>query len=147
VGAKEEVYGLLDSLKIPYQVTNHKAVFTVEQGKNLYFAGVEDICKNLFLRDDKGKRYFLVVMVQDKKADLKEIQSQLDCRRLSFASRERLMKYLGLKAGEVTPFGILNDAQKAVEIVFDSDLVGAARLGVHPNDNTATVWISFENLK
>lgn len=75
--------------------------------------------KNLFLRDAKGKRHFLVVLDKDKRADLKALQEQLSCSKLSFASEERLKKHLGLSRGSVTPLGILNDAQGMVELVFD----------------------------
>ena len=84
--------------------------------------------KNLFLRDAKGKRHFLVVLDKDKRADLKALQEQLSCSKLSFASEERLKKHLGLSRGSVTPLGILNDAQGMVELVFDRDLIGRRRL-------------------
>ena len=88
-----------------------------------------------------------MVLDKDKRADLKALQEQLSCSKLSFASEERLKKHLGLSRGSVTPLGILNDAQGMVELVFDRDLIGRRRLGVHPNENTATIWISFDNLK
>jgi Ala-tRNA(Pro) deacylase len=66
---------------------------------------------------------------------------------LTFASEERLFKYLQLRKGEVTPLGIINDLDALVEVVLDKDLIGKNKLGVHPNDNTATVWISFDDLK
>ena len=88
-----------------------------------------------------------MVLDKDKRADLRTLQEQLGCTKLSFASEERLEKYLSLSKGAVTPLGILNDSQGAVELVFDRDLAGRQRLGVHPNENTATLWISFENLK
>lgn len=106
-----------------------------------------DGCKNLFLRDDKGRRHFLLVLPKDKTADLKDIQKQLGCSRLGFASEERLYKYLGLHKGEVTPLGIINDTGADVEVVIDQDLVGKNKLGVHPNDNTASVWLAFDSLK
>lgn len=105
------------------------------------------VCKNLFLRDEKGKRHFLVVLDKDKKADLKSIQKQQGSTKLSFASAKRLDKYLKLEKGEVTPLGVINDVDASVEVVFDDDLIEKTRLGVHPNTNTATVWISFEDLK
>ena len=102
--------------------------------------------KNLFLCDHKGARHFLVVLPKDKQADMKSIGGQLGCSRLSFASEERLERYLKLLKGSVSPLGILNDADNCVEVVFDKDLIGSKRLGVHPNDNTATVWMSFDAL-
>ena len=144
---KEKVYEKLNKLNIAYEVTDHPAVYTIEEMDDLGITEKGDVCKNLFLRDEKGKRHFLVVLEKDKKADLKNIQKQLGCTRLSFASAERLDKYLKLEKGEVTPLGVINDKDCAVEVVFDNDLKGKTRLGVHPNDNTATVWISFEDVK
>lgn len=144
---KEKVFKVLNALNIEYKVINHPAAFTVEEMDNLNIIQYGDGCKNLFLRDAKGKRHFLVVLDKDKKADLKSIQEQLGCTRLGFASEERLFKYLHLHKGEVTPLGIINDHEALVEVVFDKDLVGKNKLGVHPNVNTATVWISFDALK
>jgi len=144
---QEKVFEMLNALDIEYQVMNHPAVFTIEDMDNLNITQYGNVCKNLFLRDAKGKRHFLVVLDKDKKADLKNIQKQLGCTRLSFASVERLFKYLHLQKGEVTPLGIINDLNAFVEVVLDNDLPGKNKLGFHPNDNTATVWISFDALK
>ena len=144
---QEKVFKVLNALNIEYQLINHPAAFTVEDMDKLDMNQYGDVCKNLFLRDDKGKRHFLVVMNKDKKADLTSIQEQLGCTRLGFASEARLFKYLQLHKGEVTPLGIINDSGAVVEVVLDNDLVGKNKLGVHPNDNTATVWISFDALK
>ena len=144
---QKAVTDALDSLDIDYEITEHPPVYTIDEMKNLGITHKGDVVKNLFLRDAKGKRHFLVVLDKDKRADLKAIQEQLSCSKLSFASEERLKKHLGLSRGSVTPLGILNDAQGMVELVFDRDLIGRRRLGVHPNENTATIWISFDNLK
>ena len=79
--------------------------------------------------------------------DLKAIRDQLGSTALSFGSEERLMRCLKLTKGAVSPLGILNDAEHAVEVVVDRALVGAERLGVHPNDNTATLWLSYDGLR
>jgi len=144
---QEKVLKMLNALNIEYHMINHPAVFTVEDMSNLNITQYGDVCKNLFLSDAKGKRHFLVVLDKDKKADLKSIQKQLGCTRLSFVSEERLSKYLHLQKGEVTPLGIINDPDALVEVVLDNDLAGKNKLGFHPNDNTATVWISFDALK
>lgn len=144
---QKKVFEMLNALDIEYQIMYHQAVFTVEGMDDLRITQYGDICKNLFLRDAKGERHFLVVLDKDKKADLKSIQEQLGCTRLSFASEKRLHRYLQIHKGEVTPLAIINDFEAIVEVVLDNDLVGKNKLGFHPNDNTATVWISFEALK
>lgn len=144
---KRIVYELLDSLQIAYKVVEHPAVYTIEEMNAIEnFPDVRYVAKNLFLRDEKGRRHFLVVLDQEKKADLKAIRHQLGTSNLSFASEERLMKYLKLTKGAVTPFGVINDEANCVEVVFDRDLIGRDIIGVHPNDNTATVLLSYADL-
>lgn len=145
----EEVLKKLNELQIQYDMVEHIPVYTIEEMENLgpdYFKGAH-ICKNLFLRDAKGKRHFLVIIGQDKKADIKSLETQIGCTRLSFASPERLDKYLKLQKGSVTPFGLINDTEKQVEVVIDKDLKKEKKLGFHPNINTATVLITFNDLE
>lgn len=144
---QQMVYQKLIDLKIEYSVTQHEAVYTIEEMDAAGISSQGDVVKNLFLRDAKGKRHFLVVLEKDKKADLDDIREQLGSTKLSFASEERLDKYLSLSKGAVSPLGIINDLDSSVEMVFDKDLIGKQKIGVHPNDNTATLWISFDKLK
>lgn len=144
---QDQIYKKLQDLEIHYSVTAHQPVDTIEDMDALGLDKNGDVCKNLFLRDARGKRHFLVVLRKDKKADLQSLRKQLDTTRLGFASEERLFKYLGLKKGEVTPLAVINDTCCAVEIVIDSDLIGSATLGVHPNTNIATVRLSYDALK
>lgn len=143
---KQKVYNSLKELNIDYFVSDHKAVFTIDEMNSIGIGHNGIIAKNLFLRDAKGKRHFLVTIRHDKKVDLKSLRSKLDSTSLSFASEERLYKHLGLNKGSVTPFGVLNDPNGHVEVVFDEDLISEHSIGIHPNDNTATVWISFSDL-
>ena len=144
--SKSRVFALLDKMGIPYNVENHAAVFTIEDMEGLQMEHIDKVAKNLFVRDDKKRNYYLLVIQKDKSANLKELQQQIGCRRLSFASEEDLGKYMGLHKGEVTPFGILNDSSNAVTVIIDKDLESYDFIGVHPNDNTATVWISVRDL-
>ena len=145
---KEQVYEKLKELKIPFEITDHAAVYTIDEMAALMSQkDIKNVAKNLFLRDAAGKRHFLVVLREDKKADLNAIRAQIGSSHLSFASHERLMQYLGLTKGAVTPLGILNDENHEVEILFDADLVNRPRLGFHPCENTATVWLSFASLR
>lgn len=144
---QQKVYNRLKELEISYSVDEHEAAFTIDDMDSLGLYDKGTIAKNLFLRDAKGKRHFLVTIRHDKKVDLKSLRSELKSTALSFASEERLYKYLKLKKGSVTPFGILNDTDAQVEVLFDSDFADSESIGIHPNDNTATVWISFSDLK
>ena len=145
---KEKVLSKLNELNISYKEIEHTPVYTIEDMDNLgnIFENAK-ICKNLFVRDQKGKRHFLVVMPEEKRAPLSEIAEKIGSTKLSFASEERLMKYLKLTPGSVTPLAIINDEEKAVEVVLDEDLKKESLLGVHPCINTATVLITPDNLE
>ncbi len=104
------------------------------------------MAKNLFLRDAKGRNHFLLTVAQDKKTDLKALQERLACSRLSFASARRLEQYLKLIPGSVSPFGVINNAEKNVRVIIDADLIDMPIVGVHPNDNSATIWLTGESL-
>lgn len=145
--AKQEALDWLDQAGIAYEKMEHPAVFTMEEMDAAGISAKGGVCKNLFLRDAKGKHHYLVVTPEEKHVDLASMARQLDSTKLSFASAERLEKYLGVAQGSVSPLGVLNDAEHVVAVAFDRDLCHAQRVGVHPNDNTATVWLSFQDLK
>lgn len=139
------VYETLDRLGVPYEEILHEAVFTIPEMERLSLPPDVVVAKNLFLRDHRGKRHFLVVLHKDKNADLRALGEAIGSR-LSFASPERLSRHLGLEKGAVTPFGVLNDEARAVEVFFDPDLQAAPKVGVHPNVNTATLLLRFEDV-
>lgn len=144
---KEEVRAKLTEMGIKFEVMEHGPVYTIDEMKLIEGMKIEDVCKNLFLRDDRGKRHFLVVLDEAKSADLKAIRAQIGSSRLSFASEDRLMAHLGLIKGAVTPLGVLNDCAADVEVLMDEDLRGRPRLGVHPCDNTETHWLSAADIE
>lgn len=146
MNSRENIIKRLSELNIEYELVEHEAAFTMEEYNALGFNPNDEICKNLFLRDYKGKRHMLVVIKGSKQADLVLIRNEIDSSKLSFASDERLSKYLDVKKGSVSPFGIINDSENAVEVYFDEDLKNMPRLGFHPNDNTATIFLSFEDI-
>ena len=140
--SEQQVYQRLAELGIVYERFEHPPVPTVEEAVR-YWAGIDAThCKNLFLRNQKGNRHYLVVLVHAKKADLRAVADQIGDGKLSFASPERLMTHLGVTPGSVSPFGLLNDRSHAVRVVLDRDLKTAQRLGFHPNINTRTLVIS-----
>lgn len=144
---KQLVYDTLTDLGISFEAVEHPAVFTIDEMLKLDFPPDVRIAKNLFLRDAKGKRHFLVVADMEQTVDLKRMEEILSSSRLSFASDERLQKHLGLTKGAVSPFGLINDPEQQVELYLDEKLRNYQTIGVHPNDNTATVLISFEGLQ
>ena len=124
----------------------HPPVYTIDAMEELNLQQYGDIVKNLFLKNSNGKKHYLVILKCDKKADLKSIKKQINSSSLSFASEERLSKHLGLLKGAVTPLGIINDENHSVSIVLDKDLENEDSIGIHPNVNTATVFLSYSDL-
>lgn len=141
---KEEIYNLLDSKNISYEVINHKKVFTMEELAKINLPYKEYDAKNLFVRDDKKKHYYLITIKGNKKLDLKSFKEKYNTKRLSFASSDELLNILGLTPGSVTPFGLLNDKERKVVFYIDENLND--KIGVHPNDNSATVSLKVSDL-
>ena len=136
------VVARLRELGIEYTRHEHPAAATVEEAET-HWADIDAThCKNLFLRNQKGNRHYLVVLTASKHADLKGVADQIGDGKLSFASAERLMSHLGLTPGSVSPFGLINDRHRAVRVVIDRDLKAAARLSFHPNINTVTFTVA-----
>lgn len=144
---EEKVYQVLNELKIAFEVYHHPPVFTVEEAA-AHWEGIPGRgCKNLFLRDKKGTEHYLVVVPDEKRVDILALSTQENLGRLSFGSPERLMKYLGLTPGSVSPFGIINDQQGCVHILVDRVLMEEPLVTFHPNVNTATLALSASDFK
>lgn len=143
---KQEVYQFLKDNNIQYEVTEHPAVYNMEEMDNLHLPYPYS-AKNLFVRDDKKANYYLITVKEEKRVNLKEFRKQNGTRNLSFASENDLMDILRLVPGSVTPFGLLNDKEQKVKFYIDEDLLsGDGMIGIHPNENTATVWLKTEDL-
>ena len=142
---QEEILKLLDEKKIEYTLVHHKPVFTIDEMNEVDVPNKDRIAKNLFLRDDKKRSYYLVSIEETKRADLKALRMLLSSRPLSFASEDDLVSILSLKKGEVTPFGLLNDKEHKAVFILDSYFEGGI-IGIHPNDNTATVFLKASDL-
>lgn len=134
----------LKELKIDYEIVEHDAVYTVEEAKQKvpYIEGIP--CKNLFLKGKK-KGYFLYTLPEDKQVNLKELAKVLNVSSFHFASYEDLESILNLIPGSVTPLGIINDTENKVTVVLDKELIQNKVL-VHPNRNTATISIKYDDL-
>ena len=144
---KENVYKKLDELNVKYRKVDHKAVFTMEEMAELNLENEDEIVKNIFIRDDKKTNYYLVLIAGNKRVNLKELRNNLRLRPLTFASEEDLEKYLGLHKGAVTVLGVLNDTNHIVKVLIDEDIKKFKEIGVHPNENTASIWLKLEDIE
>ena len=143
---KQTICNFISSKNIWYEITEHEAVFNMEELSKIEIPYPECDAKNLFLRDDK-KNYYLVTVKGNKKVDLKEFRNRNNTRSLSFAKEEDLMHIMNLKAGSVTPLGLLNDKELKVIFYLDKDFINdKGIIGVHPNDNTASLWLRVNDL-
>lgn len=142
---EQKVYDLLEQLGIDYTRYEHPPVYTVDEAKK-YWKDIDGAhSKNLFLRNNKGSMHYLVILEQSKNADLKDLSGKLAAGKLSFASERRLKDHLDLETGAVSPFGLINDHNKAVTVALDSDLKKKGKVNFHPNVNTATVSLSYSD--
>jgi Ala-tRNA(Pro) deacylase len=138
----------LDALGVPYQRFDHQAVFTCEEAERAMPAETAAAhTKNLFLRDAKGRRHWLLVTDCAKQVDLRSLAPAIGADKLGLASPERLARYLGLTPGSVTLFGLINDRQHEVELVVDRDVWAAATWRCHPLVNTATLVVAKEGVE
>lgn len=142
---KQQTYDYLSAHGVEYEVTEHAAVFNMAELETVELPYPERDAKNLFVRDDKRRNHYLITVMGDKRVDLREFRRANGTRPLSFASADDLMAIMGLIPGAVTPLGLLNDDERRVTLFLDASFVGGI-VGVHPNDNTATVWLQTEDL-
>lgn len=144
---KQETYKYLTEKGINYEKTEHKAVFSMDELNDVELSYPEANAKNIFIRDDKKKQYYLITIKGNKRVNLKEFKKVYGTRPLSFASSEDLISILKLKPGSVTPLGLLNDEERKVVFYLDSEFLEEPFLiGCHPNDNTATIWLDTKDL-
>ncbi|WP_197077948.1 prolyl-tRNA synthetase associated domain-containing protein [Aeromonas sp. L_1B5_3] len=141
------LYSLLDQLAIPYQRIDHAPVFTCEEASRLLPDLPAAKSKNLFLRDPKSERLFLVVTQEESRVDLKALAAAFGVKRLSFGSPERLEAVLGLTPGSVTLLAMVRDRENAVELVVDEAIWQAEQVQCHPLVNTATLIIRLDDVR
>jgi Ala-tRNA(Pro) deacylase len=140
---KENVLQTLKELDIPYEQYDHPPVPTVEEALP-YWEKIEAThCKNLFFRNHKGNRHYLVILKHDRKLNIRDLEQRLKQGKISFASPKRMERYLGLSGGSVSVFGLINDTDNHVHLFLDDGLKSAERISFHPNENNATLVISF----
>jgi Ala-tRNA(Pro) deacylase len=139
---QKELYDLLNSLSVQFEYHEHPPVATIEDALIHWKDYNAGRCKNIFLRNHKGDRHYLVILEHLAQLKIRDLELRLKQGKLTFASDQRLMKYLGLQPGSVSPFGLINDREKQVHLFLDVKLLGFERLAFHPNINTATLVIS-----
>ncbi|MDR7001229.1 prolyl-tRNA synthetase associated domain-containing protein [Neobacillus niacini] len=142
---EQKVYDVLEQLNIFFKRYEHGPVFTVEEIRNLDTPIPGEHCKNLFLRNRKGDKHYLVIVSDAKYVDLKGLSQRINSTPLSLASSERLNNHLGVYPGAVSPFGLLNDTEKQVHVLLDSELLDKDTINFHPNVNTATLNLSVRD--
>lgn len=144
---REAVINYLEQIHIPFEVHEHPPVPTVEEALP-YWKDIDAVhCKNLFFRNHKGNRHFLVILDHRRQLNIRDLEQRLKQGKISFASPKRMERYLGLSAGSVSAFGIIHDHENHVHLFLDAQLKSADRISFHPNENNATFVISFASFK
>ena len=132
---KQEIYAFLHQKNIWYEITEHEAVFNMEELSKIEVPYPEYDAKNLFIRDDKKNNYYLITVKGNKRVNLKKFRIKYNTRPLSFASEHDLMNIMNLTAGSVTPLGLLNDQDLKVTFYLDKDFLDNSQIiGIHPNE-------------
>lgn len=144
---KEEIYNFLESRSIWHEVSNHGKVYNMDEVSAIVMPYPDAIAKNIFVCDDKKQNYYLITVKRNKRVNLKAFRKTYNTRPLHFAPEQELFKIMKLTPGSVGPFGMLNDTERKVNYYIDKDFFdGSPIIGVHPNDNSATVWMKVQDL-
>lgn len=140
------VYEVLDGMNIHYDYYEHPEAPTIEIAAQFYRGEGTTLCKNLFFRNHKGNRHYLVIMESRREMDIHSVEKMLHQGKLSFASPERMMRLLGVRPGSVSLFNLVNDQQHEVTLFVDSVLLNVEKVSFHPNDNRASLVISVADM-
>ena len=141
---RQRVYDFLEAHDIEYSVYEHPEAPTIEIARQYWRQDGSKHCKNLFFRNHKGNRHYLVVFDSEQSLAIHDLEQRLRQGKLSFASEQRMERWLGLRPGSVSPFGLINDTENHVHLFLDANLQKYDLYSFHPNDNRATVVISKE---
>lgn len=144
---KKQIYEYIKNKQIWYEITEHKAVYSMSEISEVEIPYPESDAKNLFVRDDKKENYYLITVRGNKRVNLKEFRKENNTRPLSFASEKELKDIIQILPGSVSPLGILNDKENKVKVFLDKEFIEKTDIiGIHPNDNTATIWLKTKDL-
>ena len=138
---QQELYKLLENLAIDFEYHEHPPVATIEDARIHWKDLNSGRCKNIFFRNHKGDRHYLVILEHLRQLNIHDLEKRLKQGKLTFASDQRLKKYLGVEPGSVSPFGLINDTENHVHLFIDEKLNEFDRLAFHPNINTASLVI------
>lgn len=145
MNGEPKLYQLLRELGIGFDYHEHPAVPTVEEAAKYWKDLIATHCKNLFFRNHKGNRHYLVILEHRQELNIRDLEQRLKQGKLTFASPERLKKHLGLTPGSVTPFGLINDQAKHVHLFLDKNLAKSESISFHPCINTASLVIKYSD--
>jgi len=137
-----DLYRLFERLAIQFEYHEHPPLATIEDARIHWKDYNSGKCKNIFFRNHKGDKHYLVILEHLRQLNIKDLEKRLKQGKLTFASDQRLKKYLGVEPGSVSPFGLINDSEKHVHLFIDEKLKDFDRLAFHPNINTASLVIS-----
>ena len=147
MNGQPELYAILNELAIPFDYYEHPAVPTIEEAKKYWKDLKAAHCKNIFFRNHKGSRHYLVILEHTNQLAIRDLEQRLKQGKLSFASPKRMLKYLGLTPGSVSPFGLINDQENHVHIFIDENLSKSETISFHPNINTASLVIRYDDFE
>jgi len=147
MNGQPELYNTLKELKITFEYYEHPAAPTIEEAKKYWKDLMATHCKNIFFRNHKGNRHYLVILEHTQALDIHDLEKRLKQGKLSFASPERMLKYLGVTPGSVTPFGLINDKENHVHVFLDENLKKSKSISFHPNINTASLVVPYSDFE
>lgn len=137
------LYRILEELNIHFEYYEHPPAPTIEEAMKYWKDLQATHCKNIFFRNHKGNRHYLVILEHRQQMVIRDLEQRLKQGKLTFASPKRLIKYLGVEPGSVTPFGLINDVANHVHVFLDNKIRLSDTISFHPNVNTASLVISF----
>ena len=144
---KEKVLKVLNDLNIEFKLFSHPPLPTIEVALE-YWKDIDAThCKNLFFRNHKGKKHYLVILKHVQQLAIHDLEKRLKQGKLSLASDKRLKKYLGVEPGSVTPFGLVNDEENHVHIFLDENLKSSDKISFHPNVNTNSLVLKSKDFE
>lgn len=141
-----KVYDFLDKIGIEYDRVDHAPAEDMEICKEIDKVLDAKICKNLFLCNRQQTKFYLLMMPGDKPFKTKEISSQINSARLSFASAEKMLQYIDIEPGAVSVMGLMNDSENAVTLLIDEDVLKDSYIGCHPCVNTSSIKLKTEDV-